>query len=391
MDLPTKMDGADYSAEELSDLFRFVLDAAEIGFWDYDFKTKGLYGDPRCVAMHDADKALITPEEFLNILWPQDRKRVAEALFSALNPASSGRYSVDYRVKLKDGRIRWIGSRGLARFEARDGARRAVRFIGTVMDITERKHAEEILRENEERERRSAAELKTLADDLQRSNEDLERFAYVVSHDLQAPLRQIAGYSHLIRRRHSDRLDEDARRFLDFIIESGNRMHVLIRDVLAYSRAGRGGKKKARVDMQTVVETVLKNLESAIADSEAVVTQDRMPEVEGDETQLGQVFQNLISNSTRFRSDLPLEIHLGAEKLNHEWLFSVSDNGMGIRPELAEKVFEPFQRSPDTVNREGSGIGLAIVKRVVELHGGRIWVESEVGRGATFFFTIPTD
>lgn len=391
MKLPTKRDGTVYSAEELSELFQFALDAAEVGFWDYDFETKGLYGDPRCVAMHEADKALITPEEFLDMLHPDDRRPVTESLFSALDPNSNGRYSVDYRVILKDGRIRWIGSRGLASFETIDEQRRAVRFIGTVMDITDRKEAEQVLRENEERERHRAAELKSLASELQRSNQDLEQFAYVVSHDLQEPLRQIMGYSSLLKRRYAGRLDNPARQFLDFMIESGQRMHVLIQDVLAFSRAGRGGRNKARVNMQKVVETALQNLKSALADSGATVTQDPMPEVEGDGTQLAQVFQNLIANAIRFRADRPLEIHLGAEKLDGEWLFRVSDNGIGLKPEHAEKAFDAFQRLPEARSHEGSGIGLAIAKRVVEFHGGRIWVESEFGRGATFLFTIPAD
>lgn len=367
---------------------QIALDAAELGFWDYDFDTHGLYGDDRCNAMHGNSTPRLTPDQFMQLIHPEDRLLVAQCLLGAIEPTSDGQYNVDYRVVRPDGSIRWIASKGQAFFRTEDGQRRAVRFIGTVMDITSRKEVEQALRENEERARQRAAEFKKLADELLRSNEDLERFAYVVSHDLQEPLRQIVGFSRLLKRRHSGQLDQAAREFVDFIVDSGSRMQDLIGDLLAFSRAGRGGKKNL-VPLREVVEAALQNLRAAIKESEAIVTQDSLPSLQGDEVQLIQLFQNLIANAIRFRADAPLRIHVGARKQGREWVFSVSDNGLGLRPENIEKAFEMFQRFPEGGKQQGTGIGLSICKRVVEVHGGRIWVESEFGQGATFYFTLP--
>lgn len=389
MELYSGESAAVYSAGERSELCQIALDAAELGFWDYDFGTHGLYGDERCRSMHGVSNPLITPEQFMELIHPEDRLRVAQSLLAALDPDSSGRYDVDYRVVLADGSIRWIASKGQAFFKVEEGQRRAVRFIGTVLDITGRKEVEHSLRENEERERQRAGELKKLADELLRSNEDLERFAYVVSHDLQEPLRQIVGFARLLKRRNASQLDADGIEFVDFIVESGSRMQNLIGDLLAFSRAGKGGKKTTRVYLRDAIEAALQNLRAAVSESEAMITQEPMPELEGDEVQLVQLFQNLIANAIRFRADRPLRIHLGARKKEHEWLFSVSDSGSGLRPENIEKVFEMFQRFPEGRKDGGTGIGLAICKRVVEVHGGRIWVESELGEGTTFYFTLP--
>jgi PAS domain S-box-containing protein len=249
-------------------------------------------------------------------------------------------------------------------------------YTSVLRDITDRVQSEEALE-------RQAAE-------LARSNADLEQFAYVASHDLQEPLRMVASYTQLLARRYGEKLDEDAKEFIGYTVEGVNRMKDLINDLLAYSRAGARSNPLEPVNVGIVVERVLGSLQPAIEESGATVTSGPMPVVMGDEGQLGQVFQNLIANALKFRHpELTPEVHVGAEKRDGEWLFSVRDNGIGISPEFADRIFVIFQRLHSRAEYPGTGIGLAICKRLVERHGGRIWLESEEGKGTAFYFTIP--
>ena len=262
-------------------------------------------------------------------------------------------------------------------------------LISVVRDITERKRAEEALRRSEEEARARAAEMHELAEELARSNQDLERFAYVVSHDLQEPLRQIVGFADLLTRRYAQLVDDEGRDFLGFIIEGGKRMQDLIRDLLAFSQVGRGKTARKPTRMNEVVESALFNLQLSLQQSGAAVTQEPMPELNVDKGQFVQVFQNLIGNSLKFHGpDAPV-IHIGCRKEGGKWLFSVKDNGIGFPSEKVNKLFQPFQRLHSRRDYEGTGIGLAICRRIVDLHGGRIWAESQPDHGATFYFTLP--
>jgi signal transduction histidine kinase len=227
------------------------------------------------------------------------------------------------------------------------------------------------------------------AQELARSNVELEQFAYVVSHDLQEPLRMVKSYLQLLERDYKSRLDEDADEFIGYAVDGAARMQALIKDLLTYSRIGKEDESLDLTDCAEVLRVVLANLQMTIEKSGAVVIHSDLPTVMADKVQLIQLFQNLIGNAIKFRGDRPPEIHIGVERSNEEWTFSVRDNGIGIDPQQTERIFMIFQRLHTSEEYKGTGIGLAICKKIVERHGGRIWVESEPGKGSTFFFTIP--
>jgi light-regulated signal transduction histidine kinase (bacteriophytochrome) len=223
---------------------------------------------------------------------------------------------------------------------------------------------------------------------LSESNENLQQFAYVASHDLQEPLRMISSYVQLLAKRYKGQLDSDADEFMGFAIDGARRMQRLISDLLEFSRVGTRAKPFERVDMNAVIERVLQTLKLSIEDHKATVTRDLLPTVTGDPIQLGQLLQNLIGNALKFCKERPPAIHVSAMTQGHEWVVSVRDNGIGIDPKYFDRIFAIFQRLHTREEYDGTGIGLAVCKKIALRHGGRIWVESQVGQGSTFFFSI---
>jgi PAS domain S-box-containing protein len=273
----------------------------------------------------------------------------------------------------------WVSS---TKVPLRDSAGQIIGTFGISRDITERKRAQEVLARQ--------------AQELARSNAELEQFAYIASHDLQEPLRMITSYLQLLERRYDNKLDADADEFIGYAVDGANRLQRLISDLLAYSRVNTRGKPFELVDCVVVMQHVLLNLKVAIEESGAVITHDTLPQVMGDARQLVQLFQNLIGNAIKFRADQPPQVHIGVQQQeNHSrggaacWVFSVQDNGIGIEPRYFDRIFLIFQRLHNREEYPGTGIGLAICKKIVERHGGQIWVESELGKGSTFRFTIP--
>jgi PAS domain S-box-containing protein len=243
-----------------------------------------------------------------------------------------------------------------------------------------------------ERAQQEIAERKEVEEALARSNTELDQYAYVISHDLQEPLRTVTNWLHLLEKRYRGEMDEKADKYIDHAVDGAERMQEMINALLELSRVGTRGEAPAPTDVEAVIERTLKVLKRAIEETEAEVTHDPLPTVMADEAQLAQVFQNLIANAIKFRREgVPPRVHISAEQRGDEWMFSVADNGIGIDPDQAERIFQIFQRLHTREEYEGTGIGLALCKRIVERHGGRIWVESEPGTGSTFYFTLPTE
>ena len=248
--------------------------------------------------------------------------------------------------------------------------------VSAIRDVTERRETELLLQ--------------TQADALQRSNEQLQQFAYVASHDLQEPLRMVSSYLQLLERRYADRLDDDAREFIGFAVDGAKRMQALIQDLLAYSRIGAKEDVHSRVDLNETMARVLKDLEVAVADAGATVQADPLPTVTAEPAELAQLLSNLVGNALKFRRPgVPPVVQVSARHLGDRWEIAVRDNGIGLEPKYADRIFQIFQRLHTRQEYPGTGIGLAICKRIVERHGGAIRVESIPGEGTTFSFTLP--
>jgi light-regulated signal transduction histidine kinase (bacteriophytochrome) len=226
-------------------------------------------------------------------------------------------------------------------------------------------------------------------EELRHSNAELEEFAYVASHDLQEPLRGIAGLVQLLQIRYKGQLDSRADEYIDHIVDGAQRMQTLINDLLAYSRIGRRTETIQSIEAGTALKAALKNLNAAILEVGAKITSEDLPKVKADMTQLVQVFQNLIGNAMKFRREHSPEIHIQVTDAGDFWQFSVQDNGIGIESQYFERIFQVFQRLHTRREYRGTGIGLAICKKIIERHGGCIWVESTAGQGSTFYFTLP--
>jgi PAS domain S-box-containing protein len=264
----------------------------------------------------------------------------------------------------------------------RDSSGRVVEASAIARDITERKQVERRLAD-------AAVELQRRSEDLERSNTDLEQFAYAVSHDLSEPLRMVSSYLQLLSRRYEGKLDQDADDFIAFAVDGAMRMHALIEGLLLYSRAGTAEYALGPVASGQIVRDTLATMEGAVRDSGAEIEVDDLPTVRGDETQLSRVFQNLIANAIKFTADEQPRVRISARRDGADWRFVVSDNGIGIDPVHAERVFTVFQRLNERERYPGSGIGLALCKRIVQRQGGRIWVEPRSGGGSNFYFTLP--
>jgi PAS domain S-box-containing protein len=306
----------------------------------------------------------IIPEGFAERLVADGTRSAADALAQQIGTG------IELNGRRKDGSDFPIEIM-LSPLESKEG----ILITAAIRDISVRKSAE--------------ARLIRAVDELKRSNDELEHFAYVASHDLQEPLRMVASYTQLLAKRYKGRLDSDADEFIAYAVNGSNRMQQLIRDLLAYSRAGTNAKAPRRVSSEVALDEALTNLQSTIADSGAVVTHDSLPAVTMDNMQLSQVFQNLVGNAVKYRSGEVPRVHVSATGGDHEWIFSVRDNGLGIDPKYFERIFVLFQRLHGRDEFEGTGIGLAICKKILERIGGRIWVESQFKVGSIFHFAVP--
>ncbi|MGF7118570.1 sensor histidine kinase [Methanobacterium oryzae] len=356
---------------------------AHLGNWELDLKTDDLWFSDEVYNIFgfnpeeftlglDLQKLKITYDVLLNmIVHPDDRELLDKSFKEALNGKP---YNIDHRVILPDGEERIVHEQAELIYE--NGI--PVKMSGTTQDITDRKRTEK--------------RLKKLIEELKRSNEELKQFAYVASHDLQEPLRTIASFTQLLEIRYKGKFDSDADEFMDYIVEAAKRMQNLINDLLQYSKVMKDRCEFKSVDMDIVLKEALFNLRGAINETKAEIIHDPLPKVVADKNQLIQLFQNIIANSIKFRrEDEPPRIHISAKKNTQkdEYIFSIADNGIGMEQQYADRIFKIFQRLHTMEEYDGTGIGLAISKRIIERHNGRIWVESSLGKGSTFYFTLP--
>ena len=318
---------------------------------------------------------------WIESLHPDDRERTTEIWSQAVRDCAL--YQTEYRLRRHDGQYRHVAVRGVPVIEP-DGSIRE--WIGTCTDITEKKASEVEL----EKYRLHLEELvRQRTEELARSNRDLEQFAYVASHDLQEPLRAVAGFVELLKRNLQSSLDAKTTEYMNFTVDGAVRMQSLISGLLEYSRIGTRGKEPQQTDAGAALEQAIANLQTSIKESGAEIASDSLPAVYFDGVQLSQLFQNLIGNAIKFRAERAPRIHISAAHLDDSWRFAVADNGIGLDPQYAERIFLIFQRLHSREKYSGTGIGLSICKKIVERHNGKIWVESKSGNGSTFYFTVP--
>ena len=370
----TKQRHAEIALSASEALYRQTFELATAGIAHVDLSGRFMKVNRRlCEILGYGEQELIG-RPVKEISHPEDRN-LTDSQRMRVRSGEKPSVRFEKRYIRKSGAIVWVD---LSVALACDASGVPQYEIALFDDITERKKAEAALREAHE--------------ELKRSNAELEQFAYVASHDLQEPLRMVSSYTQLLMRRYGDKLDGDAKDFTAFIVDGATRMKQLIEDLLAYSRVGTRDKNFKPVDAESSLKRALTNLRAAIQDSGATVTQDKLPTIPCDEVQLAQLFQNLIGNALKFRKpDVTPAVHVGAADQGAEWEFMVRDNGIGIEPQYFERIFMVFQRLHDKGEYPGTGIGLAIVKKVVERHGGRIWVQSQPGAGTTFHFTMPKE
>jgi two-component system, chemotaxis family, sensor kinase Cph1 len=349
-----------------------ALKAGKSGTFDWEIINNVNIWSPEVEAIYGLAPGEFggTYEDWESLVVPEDLPSARAAIQQSLK---TGEFASEWRIRRRDNEeVRWIDARAKVLLD-QDG--RPSRMIGINVDITERKRAEESLARQ--------------AEDLARSNAELQQFAYVASHDLQEPLRMVASFTQLLARRYKGRLGADADEFIGFAVDGARRMQGLVNDLLAYSRVGTRGREFAPVDGERVLQVALANLQTALEEAGGQVTHDLLPTIQGDETQLCQVLQNLVGNALKFHGSEPPRVHVSAQQIQGEWRFSVRDNGIGIDPEHSNRIFLLFQRLHTRADYPGTGMGLAIAKKIIERHGGRIWVESRTGKGSTFYFTLP--
>ncbi|MFC2083264.1 PAS domain S-box protein, partial [Candidatus Bipolaricaulota bacterium] len=366
----TSLLDAEAAVRESEEKFRTMVETIAEWMWEVDGNVAYSYASPRVTDLLGYRPSEVIGKTPFAFMPPDEAERVRDVLREAVDAREPFAGVENINIH-KDGHRVVLETSGRP-IHSQTGE--LLGYRGIARDISDRKAAEE--------------KLNHLLAELQRSNKELEQFAYIASHDLQEPLRMVASYTQLLERRFKDALDEDAQEFIAYAVGGANRMQRLINDLLAFSRVQTRGQPFEHVDLNEVLERAQKNLRAAIDESEATVTHDTLPIVPADHGQLVSVFQNLLSNAVKFRSDKAPRIHIGVKELESLWEFSVADNGIGINSDFFDRIFVIFQRLHTRDEYPGTGIGLALCKRIVERHGGTIWVTSAESGGTTFCFTM---
>lgn len=370
--------------------FDQAVRGAAIGIWNWDLRTNEITWSERCRELFGIPGGEpMSLDRFLEALHPDDREQATVALQEAWEHHRD--YHVEYRILWPDGTFHWIEALGSAFSDEKGGA--AVRMAGIALDVTERKLQEKMLLDSNEqlasRAKQDRVQLGEAQDALESTNLELRQFAYIAAHDMQTPLRSITGFAQLLQKEYRGRpLDAQAELWLNRLVSAALRMHELIQDLLTYSGVASLGRPFEATDMNLVFDEVVASFEPVIRESNATITRDELPTVIGDRLQLATLLQNLIENGIKFHGSDPPRGHVSARREGKQWVFSVRDNGIGIAGKHHEQIFDIFRQLHGQQAYAGTGIGLAISRRVVQRHGGRIWVESEPGHGSTFFFTL---
>ncbi len=362
---------ADKALKESKEKLEIALENGNIGIWEWDIINDRIDLDKRSnkIFSLDTEFSAKSLDVFEKIIHEEDLPYVRDAFQLALTDGNP--LETIFRIRHNDDNINYISIKALVK---KDIGGKPLKMTGVCFDITEMKKGTE-------------RALFLLNENLLRSNKDLEQFAYVASHDLQEPLRMVSSFTQLLSKRYHDKLDKDAQEFIQFAVDGAIRMQLLINGLLEYSRVETRGNKFSLCSMQAILGQVIFNLNIKIAETSALITSDELPVVLADERQIVQLLQNLIDNAIKFCKTSP-RIHISALEENHNYLFSVSDNGIGIEPQYFTRVFQIFQRLHSKEEFGGTGIGLAICKRIIDRHGGKIWIDSSPGKGSVFYFTI---
>ena len=369
---------AEIALRDSEERFRAIFEQAAVGIAKTTLCGQFMRVNPGFCQIVRYPESELLQKNWQAITHPDDIAADREYVRSLLS-GNIQTFSMEKRLVCKDEAVRWANVTVSA---MRDAKGTPQYLICAIEDISERKLVQELLQASLDTQTRYAQE-------LTRSNAELEQFSYVASHDLQAPLSTIAGYAQLLEKRCHNQLDAQGNKFIRNIVNSCERMQALIDDLLEYSRVGRSEKPFDLIDCNLVFEDACANLQLAIRQDQASVTRGDLPRVRGDSFQLLQLFQNLIGNAIKYRSSEAPMVHVGASRQGDSWVFSVQDNGIGIAEQYHPRIFQLFQRLHSEKQYSGTGIGLAICQRIVDRHGGRLWVESEPNRGSTFYFSIP--
>ena len=361
--------------------YNMVAQATNDAIWDWDTETnevirtgKGL----KTLFGYEPEEPLLDNDFWVNRIHPDDLPGVMKKQAAIMNNREELYWEDEYRFLKKNSQFAYVHDKG---FIIRDLMGKAIRLIGATRDITERKENEALLLELNNR-------LKQRADELAASNIELERFAYIASHDMQEPLRMITSFLQLFKKKYEAQIDETAEQYIHFAVDGANRMKKLIMDLLEYSRVGSNKENFEVIDTNGLLNEIVNVFSNRIDEMKAIVTIDELPDVKANKTQLFQLFQNLIGNALKYHSGESPQIYIKGKEEEGYFLFSVMDNGIGMKPVFFEKIFILFQRLHHKNEYSGTGIGLTICKKIVDRHNGKIWVESEPGKGSCFYFTI---
>ncbi len=360
--------------------YELVTRATNEAIWDRDLRTNEVYWGEGFYTLFGQRSygEVLNFEQWKEHLHPEDAEEVIRELEEFLTLKKENPWVAEYRYRKADGTYAYVLDRGYVTY---DNHGEVLRIAGAILDITSRKETEILLQELNET-------LEKKAEELLSSNAELERFAYIASHDLQEPLRMVSSFLQLLRKKYKDQLDETADRYIDFAVDGAERMKKLILDLLEYSRLGSNVQKFSLFGLKELIEEVCTLFSAQLKESGAVVEVASLPLLYGHRDQIGQLFQNLIGNALKYRSQDAPHIRIGCSDKDSHWEFFVADNGIGIESRFFEKVFIIFQRLHNKSEYSGTGIGLAICKKIVERHKGKIWLDSEPGRGSTFRFTL---